>query len=105
MEEFIGLRSKLYAHKLFENKKEVKKAKGVKKNVVQKEICFEDFRKCLFNKEPIYKKQKLFRTKNHDIYTVEQNKEALSTFDDKQFILEDGVNTLAWGHYRTPCIA
>jgi hypothetical protein len=25
----------------------------VKKNVIQKEICFEDFRKCLSNKELI----------------------------------------------------
>jgi hypothetical protein len=30
MEEFIGLRSKLYAHKIFENEKDVKKAKGIK---------------------------------------------------------------------------
>jgi hypothetical protein len=39
----------------------------------------------------------MFRTKNHDIYTVEENKKALSAYDDKRFILEDGVNTLAWG--------
>jgi len=31
MEEFVGLRSKVYAYKLFENGKESKKAKGVKK--------------------------------------------------------------------------
>jgi hypothetical protein len=100
MEEFIGLRSKLYAHKIFENEKEVKKAKGIKKNVIQKEICFEDFRKCLLTKEPIYKKRKMFRTKNQYIYTVEQNKKAISAYDDKRFILEDGINTLAWGHYK-----
>ena len=36
MEEFIGLRSKLYAYKLFVNGKGAKKAKGIKKNVIQK---------------------------------------------------------------------
>jgi hypothetical protein len=36
MEEFIGLRSKLYAYEIFENGKEAKKARGIKKNVVQK---------------------------------------------------------------------
>jgi len=65
MEEFIGLRSKLYALKVFGD--ETKKAKGVKKNVVQKEICFDDFKKCLLTKEPIYKKQNLFKINQHDI--------------------------------------
>ena len=64
----------MYAYKLFENGKEAKKGKGVKKNIVQREICFEDFRICLFSKEPIYKKQNLFRTQQHEIFTVEQNK-------------------------------
>jgi hypothetical protein len=43
MEEFIGLRSKLYAFKVFGDGNEIKKAKGVKKNDVQKEVCFDDF--------------------------------------------------------------
>ena len=70
MEEFIGLRSKLYAYKIFENEKEAKNAKGVKKNFIQKEICFEDFSNCLLTKEPIYKKRNVFRTQNHHIYTL-----------------------------------
>jgi len=100
MEEFIGLRSKLYAFKVFEDKNETKKAKGVKKNVVQKEIRFDDFKKCLLTKESIYKKQNLFRTNRHNIYTVEQNKKALSAHDDKWYILENVMDTLAWGHYQ-----
>jgi hypothetical protein len=96
----IGLRSKLYAYKMFEDEEERKNAKGVKKNVIQKEICFEVFRKCLLTKEPIYRKQNLFRTENHDIYTVEQIKKALSAYDDKRFVLENGINTLAWGQYK-----
>jgi hypothetical protein len=80
----------MYAYKLFENGKEAKKAKGIKKNVVEKEICFEDFKKCLLTKEPIYKKEKPFRTQHHDIHThthththtVEQNKMTLSASDD-----------------------
>jgi hypothetical protein len=56
MEEFIGLRSKLYVHHILENEKEFKKAKGIKKNVILKDILCEDYRKCLLTKEPIYKK-------------------------------------------------
>lgn len=85
---------------MFEDEEERKNAKGVKKNVIQKEICFEVFRKCLLTKEPIYRKQNLFRTENHDIYTVEQIKKALSAYDDKRFVLENGINTLAWGQYK-----
>jgi len=38
MDELIGLRSKLYAYKMFKSEKVTKKAKGVKKYVFQKEM-------------------------------------------------------------------
>lgn len=64
IEEFIGLRSKLYVCKIFKGKKQEKLK--VLKNI-QKEISFEDFRNCLLIKESIYKKQNLFRINKHDI--------------------------------------
>jgi len=99
MKEFFGLRSKLYAHKVFENEKETKKAKGIK-NIIQKEISFEDFKTCLLTENPIYKKQSIFKSNLHDIFTTEQNKKALSAHDDKRFILDNGINILAWGHHQ-----
>ena len=36
----------------------------------------------------------------HDVFTEEVNKVALSANDDKRHILEDGINTLALGHYK-----
>ena len=101
MTEFIGLRSKLYSHKILNTEREIKRAKGVKKNIVENKICFNDFKNCLYNKNPKYVTQNLFRTKKHDIFTLEQNKKALSAYDDKRFILENGIDTLAWGHYKT----
>jgi hypothetical protein len=38
MSEFIGLRAKLYAHKVFETEIETKKDKGIKKCVIQNNI-------------------------------------------------------------------
>ena len=35
-----------------------------------------------------------------NVYTINQTKVALSNFDDKRYILEDGYSTLAHGHYR-----
>jgi hypothetical protein len=73
----------------------------VKKSVVDEEICDNDFKKCLSTQKSLSVKQNIFRTKNHDICIIEQNKTALSAHDDKRFILENGINTLAWDHYKT----
>ena len=40
-----------------------------------------------------------FQSNKHRNYTVEQVKTSLSAYDDKRFILNDGKNTLAHGHY------
>ena len=50
MLEFVGLRNKLCSYKIFEGKEE-KKYKGVKQSVVKKEITFEDYKTCLFNRK------------------------------------------------------
>ena len=42
IEEFIGLRAKLYSCRMFEGKEE-KKCKGIKKSVVRKDISHEDY--------------------------------------------------------------
>ena len=47
IDEFVGLRAKLYSYKMFEGD-ESKKCKGVKKSVVKKSIAHEDYKKCLF---------------------------------------------------------
>ena len=41
MQEFVGLRAKLYSYKMYEGD-ETKKCKGVKSSVVKKEITFKD---------------------------------------------------------------
>ena len=44
----------------------------------------------------------VIRSYKHEVYTEEVNKVALCSDDDKRYILEDGINTLAWGHYKIP---
>ena len=46
IEEFVGLRAKIYSLKT--KKEDMKKAKGVKKNVVKKDISHQDYVDCLF---------------------------------------------------------
>ena len=96
--EFVGLRAKMYSYRLDET--EVKKAKGVKKNVIKKDISFDDYYKCLIERvNPIYRKMNLIRSHKHEIYSETVNKVALSADDDKRVISADGISTLAYGHH------
>lgn len=103
LEEFVGLKSKCYALNVFENKNlndKFKKVKGIKKSVVKNEITFADYKKCLFTKTQIYRKQNLIRSKGHELYTIEMNKKALNSFDDKRHVHRSGIKTTAWGHHK-----
>ena len=99
IDEFVGLRAKLYLYKMFEGE-ESKKCKGVKKSVVKKSITHEDYKKCLLTGKEQLRKQNIIRSYKHEVYTEEVNKIALSASDDKRYILEDGISTLALGHYK-----
>ena len=98
IEEFVGLRAKLYSYKMHEGK-EAKKCKGVKGCVVEKTITHQDYKRCLFNGGKQYRKMNVFRSRKHEIFTEEVNKVALSGDDDKRKILLDRIHTHAYGHY------
>ena len=49
IEEFVGLRSKLYAYKMFEGKEEMR-CEGITKNAVERSITLANYEKCLFTK-------------------------------------------------------
>lgn len=98
---FCGLRSKLYAYKI-ENSKVEKRAKGVKRSVVERSLNFEDYVCCLRENRDIFRKMKFIRSKKLQIFSVESNKRALSASDDKRYICDDGISTLAWGHKNIP---
>jgi hypothetical protein len=76
-----------------------KKCKGVKKNVVKNAITHDDYKDCLFTKREQSRKMNVIRSHQHDIYTEEVNKIALSANDDKRVIMQDGIHTIAHGHY------
>ena len=73
IEEFVGLRAKLYSYKMYEGK-ETKKCKGVKKSVVKKSIAHEDYKTCLFTGKLQMRKMNVIRSYNHEVFTEEVNK-------------------------------
>ena len=99
IEEFVGLRAKLYSYKMFEGKEE-KKCKGIKKSVVKKDIFHEDYRYCLFSEKPQVRKMNVIRSYNHEIFSETVIKIALSANDDKRIIMKDKISTLSYGHYK-----
>ena len=99
IKEFVGLRAKLYSF-IMDDGAESKKCKGVKKQVVESSIKHEDYKTCLTTGKEQLRKQNILRSYDHEVYTEEVNKVALSAMDDKRYILNDGIHTLAWGHYK-----
>ena len=41
----------------------------------------------------------MIRSEKHKVFTITQNKTTLSAYDDKRYILGDGISTLPYGHY------
>ena len=94
--EFVGLRAKLYSYRM--RHVEEKRCKGVKKVVVKNTVAFSDYKKCLFDREEVYRSMNIIRSHNHTIFSEQVNKIALSSEDDKRIILKDRIHTLAHGH-------
>lgn len=101
MTEFVGLRSKMYSVRA-DGIDEMRKAKGVKKYILNKKIAFKDFLNCIENNCTLVMGQNSIRSKLHTVFSVRQEKVALSPFDSKRYILENKIDTLPWGHYKIP---
>ena len=72
---------------------EMKKTTGTKKCVIKKMLKFEDYKKCLFDNEPMLKSQQRFKSKNHEVYPENINKIALSSNDDKRIVASDRITS------------
>ena len=101
IEEFVGLRPKMYSLLYTENSKTVEKkvAKGIAKNVTKREIRHEHYKDCLFNRKQQMASMHQIRSFQHNVYSIKLKKIGLSPSDDKRYILGNGCDSLAYGHY------
>ncbi|XP_068691376.1 uncharacterized protein [Montipora foliosa] len=97
--EFVGLRSKMYSY-MKDNDKGGKTAKGIKKNIIKKNIKHENYKNVLFDNEQMHHNMKTIRSNLHQIGSYELNKVSLSCFDDKRYIHNNGMTSYAYGHHR-----
>ncbi|XP_071054997.1 uncharacterized protein [Onthophagus taurus] len=94
---FVGTGAKAYCITLLNDN--VKKAKGVKKYVIDKHLRVTDYKRVVECGGSVHKKIYILKSEFHTMYTELKNKIALSSCDDKRYILPNGCNTLAWGHW------
>ena len=86
--DFTGTKSKKYS---------IRDANNYEKSVHKGHNSFNkngEFKDVHSNKKVIRHKMRGFKSINHKTYTYESNKISLSCYDDKRYILSDGINTL-----------
>ena len=96
--EFIGLRSKCYSFKTLEKEKST--AKGIVKNVKEKELHFDKFKAVLDTKidnDPV--EQTRIVSKKHQIFTITEMKRNLAFYDEKQYT-KDGIHNYPLEYWR-----
>ena len=96
LSEFVVLQSKIYSLVDVDNKED-EKAKGVNKSVVSG-LKHKEIVDVLFGGKLMRHK---IQIKLHGIGTYDVCKISFPCFDDKRYILDDGINTLAYLHKDT----
>ena len=91
IEELVGLKRKMYSL-LAHNDLKINKAKRINLKLRHQEYV--DVLKC--KKIMRHKMKRILSEKHVGTYCL--NKVSLSCFDDKRYILDNGINTLAYGH-------
>jgi hypothetical protein len=102
--EFVGLRPKMYSFltisdTLHSETSEKMRAKGIQR-AAMKRLRHADFLKQLHDPIENSLTNRRIGTKLHKIFTYEYQKRGLCAYDDKRYIQEDGITTLAYGHSR-----
>jgi hypothetical protein len=95
--EFIGLRSKMYSFLC--DKKEEKRAKGIAKITVKKDIRHEHYREVLFQETQKVSSMISLRSHQHELFCENVRKTGLSAFDDKRYLINN-VESYAYGHHE-----
>ena len=85
--EFLGLKSKMYSIC----------SKNIEKSIIKghnSHISHKEYRDVLQNEKTIRHQMSRIRSKKHKLVTYTSNKESISCFDDKHYIVFDGINTI-----------
>ena len=96
IEQFIGLKSKLYSIK-YHNGDSIRKCKGLQNVVVKKFIKHENYYDVLQNDKIIRSENRRIEAKLFNLRTIKSEKISHTAFDDKRFICDNKIDTLPFG--------
>ena len=96
IQEFIGLKPKMYS--IMAGGIQKLSAKGVTR-YAQRKMPHDVYKSVLESGQAVKTYNTRIGSKKHQLQTIRTNKVSLSGFDDKRFVLENGVDTLPHGHY------
>jgi hypothetical protein len=101
IEEFVGLRAKMYSI-LAVGGKAKKTAKGVSRIVKDELIKHADYKQTLFQKQTMKHTQTRILQREHELYTSQVVKSSLSPFNDKKWVERDGDTFISYsyGHFK-----
>lgn len=81
--------------------KDKQTAKGVSRTVVQNDFQHADYTRVLLDRQIRTANMNQIRSANHHLYSLRIQKLGLSAADDKRYVLPNGCDALAHGHYRS----
>eukprot|EP01052_Picozoa_sp_SAG31_P017937 SAG31_NODE_1250_length_9118_cov_4.047344_6_plen_375_part_00 len=105
--EFIGLRPKMYSMvygSSTDTEKHKATGKGIKKGYLKNNITHADYKRCIRSHDSKDQRQlvrfQCIRSQKHQIHSYEISKVGLCAFDNKRYLLDDGISSLPYGHHR-----
>ena len=58
---------------------------------------FQHYLECMWKRKDVYGEMNLIRNYKHKIFSETVSKKAITAFDNKRYIMSDGINTLPYG--------
>ena len=98
--EFVGLRPKMYSFLMNRpDQPEKHVAKGIQ-YAMAKKLTHAAYLDQLENPHENRQANRRIGAKLHRLYSIKTEKRGLCSFDDKRVLLQDGISTMAYGHYQ-----
>ncbi|CAG8657824.1 9704_t:CDS:2, partial [Gigaspora rosea] len=100
---YAGVRAKCYSVVCENSRKNMIKAKGLKKSLIKKELSHKIFEDCVLEgKEDQPRTAQFLRSYRHRMYRIRQTKRNVNPFDSKLWIAQDNVTTYLYGDCEIP---
>ena len=98
MTHFIGLKPKSYCYKVYGEDEEHKRSKGIVKRKVATCLNYDKYEQTLNGDLKDQVSFNTIRSKNHQVYSINQLKFCLSNYCNKRYFYNT-IESLPYGHY------